>query len=708
MSSLTPALLKRRRTSPSFNTYGTIPQVQRSNFERVQFDAVSSQVNEDMNFQDGNVMSEFGKLSYYLPCSAWIGSYNWSKFSNDFIAGVSLASFQIPLSISYATSLAHTGPLSGLYSLAITPFVYALFGSTPTMIVGPEAAISLVIGQNVETLMAHREDLTSIQIITVTTFLAGFILLIVGVLRLGFLGVILSRALLKGFIGSVGFIMILNSLITELKLNKILRDLPEHYHTPFEKILFLIKYGSSSFHKPTIIFSSTVFTSLLVIRYLKKRLSKNYKQIVFLPEILLVIVVVTFITYYYDFKTKYGISIAGEFNTEEHNSLNNPLSKNLRQIIPSMAQLSIITATLGFFESVTASKSLGGIDNSVVSPNREVIALGLLNIVGSTLGILPSFGGYGRSKINLKCGAQTVMSGVCMGCITLIIAEYFLPLIHFIPNCVLSVITTLIGLTLLEDIPKDILFYVHCRGISELFVFLLTVVTTLFHSMELGICVGCIYSVISIIKHSAKSRIQILAKTKDANRFVNVNDYMDFNGEVSNLDIEYVEGCLLIRIPEPLTFTNTEDMKERLDRVKRFGSTMAHPGSRKIARKQIEYIIFDLEGMTHLDSSGAQIFYEIINTYVEEGCFIFFARVPEKQEIRKRLRDAGVIELQQLSLRESTNPVCHKIVSDPYIFKRFEDALIAVDCLRHDPGKCRNMDDTVSIMSTTLVNSSLV
>ena len=105
----------------------------------------------------------FETIPYYLPCFAWLPEYTFSKLWGDIIAGISLASFQIPLALSYTTSIAHVPPLCGLYSLAISPFVYGVFGSVPQMIVGPESAISLVVGQAVESITLHK-DLSLIHI----------------------------------------------------------------------------------------------------------------------------------------------------------------------------------------------------------------------------------------------------------------------------------------------------------------------------------------------------------------------------------------------------------------------------------------------------------------------------------------------------------------------------------------------------------------
>lgn len=655
-------------------------------------------------------------LPYYLPCFSWLPDYTWVKFGGDLVAGISLASFQIPLALSYATSLAHVEPLCGLYSLAFTPFLYAIFGSVPQMIVGPESAISLVVGQAVEKLTSHNSDLNVMDISVTITFISGGFLFFFGICRFGFLGNVLSRALLRGFISSVGLVMIVNALITELKLNKLLEETTGHYHTPFHKLIFISKYGPENYHKPTAILSFSCFAILMFIRIVKKRLMKKKRWPVFIPEILISIIVLILLSSKLKFKQKYNISIVGDFNTKGFDKLNNPLSKSNRELIPNLMSAGFITAMLGFFESTTASKSLGSAYDLAISSNRELVALGSMNLFASLFGALPSFGGYGRSKINAFSGAQTVMSGAIMGIIVLLTIWFLLSLIRYIPVCILSVVTTIVGISLLEEAPADLRFHISCRGYDELLVFAVTVFTTFFYSVEMGICIGCGYSIISIIKHSAKSRIQILARIENTTQFINSDDYLR-NASAQNLpalpDLEELEGCLVVKVPEPLTFTNTEDLKERLNRLERFGSVKVHPGSRGIRTKDsTKYVVFDLNGMTFMDSSAAQIMMEIITSYKRRGVKVFLARVPFDNKIRLRLEASGVTKYVEKTIQKSTLPSIDLVNNNntqpsPY-FTTIEDTLNAVDDIELSNANFEFANDEASVFSSTLFNSNLV
>lgn len=650
-------------------------------------------------------------LPYYLPCFSWIPNYTWAKFGGDLIAGISLASFQIPLALSYATSVAHVEPLCGLYSLACTPFIYAIFGSVPQMIVGPESAISLVVGQAVENLSSHNPDLSIMDISVVLTFISGGILFVFGVCRFGFLGNVLSRALLRGFISSVGLVMIINALISELKLNKLLSESEGHFHAPYKKLQFILDQGPANYHKPTAILSLVCFIILMVLRILKKKLMKRKRWPVFVPEILILIIAMIFISAKFRLKHTYGISVIGDFNTKTLDSLHNPLSKSNLELIQPLMGAGFSVAMLGFFESTTASKSLGSAYDLAISPNRELVALGSMNLFVSMFGGLPSFGGYGRSKINAFSGAQTVMSGVCMGAIVLLTIKFLLSSIHYIPVCILSVVTTIVGISLLEEAPSDLRFHLGCRGYDELVIFAITVLATMFYSVEMGICIGCGYSVISIIKHATKSRIQIMARIKHTSQFVNPDDYLrkSRTNTLTNFqELEEFEGCLVVKIPEPLTFTNTEDLKERLTRMERFGSVKAHPGARgKRPKDGTRYVLFDLNGLTFIDSSAAQIMLEIITSYKKRGVKVFLSRVPFDEKIRFKLETSGVTKYVQKTSFSLLEDCDTSSAPSPY-FSSIEEALASID--EHELANIASdiFSDQSSTVSATFVNSNLV
>lgn len=115
-----------------------------------------------------------------------------------------------------------------------------------------------------------------------------------------------------------------------------------------------------------------------------------------------------------------------------------PFQFSLLKNIDTALSTSFVVALLGFFESSVAAKSLGagpsdGIQNMNLSANRELVALGAANLVGSVFMALPGFGGYGRSKVNASTGGKTPMSSVFLSIITIICIYFLLPYFYYIP-----------------------------------------------------------------------------------------------------------------------------------------------------------------------------------------------------------------------------------------------------------------------------------
>ena len=181
---------------------------------------------------------------------------------------------------------------------------------------------------------------------------------------------------------------------------------------------------------------------------------------------------------------------------------------------------------------------------------------------------------------------------------------------------------SVVAYSLIEECPHDLKFFIRIRGWSELALMFVIFFATIFYSLPLGIALGMGISLLAVIRHATKPRIQILGKVPGTpNHFE--------NAETNPYDVEAVEGCLIVKIPEPLTFANTGDLRSRLRRLELYGTTNAHPALPRIrAEENNQNVIFDVHGVTSLDGSGAQVLYDIVAGYVDAGVRVFFCRVP--------------------------------------------------------------------------------
>ncbi|KAK6525945.1 hypothetical protein TWF281_010987 [Arthrobotrys megalospora] len=582
-------------------------------------------------------------MSYYIPAIKWIPHYDLKYLAGDVIAGITMASIYIPMALSLASNLAHVPPVQGLYSFAVVPVIYALLGSCPQMVTGPEAAGSLLVGEAVRQAInsgkQHDDDDTKNAIIAgIVTSITGIIALLAGVVRLGFLDSVLSKALLRGFISAVGFVITVDQLISELGLLNLAREQGVTHASSLTKLDFLFR-NASNIHMPTAVVSLVALTIILTVKKFRVKVQKRHNWVVFIPDRFLVVTIATVLAAKLDWSSK-GIEILGDVSSGSFQMRFPFKQENLPKIREALPTAFLISV-LGFFESVVAAKSLGSPVDANISSNRELVALGVGNIVAGFGCGLPAFGGYGRSKLNKSTGGRTGMSSVVLSTITIISIWFVLPYFKYIPRCVLSAMITSVAFSLLEEAPEDIRFFTKIRSANDLLMMFIVFTLTIVYSLELGIAVGVGLSVVQILRHATRARIVILGRVPDTSPAVFKS------AEEFPQEIVQIEGCLIVKIPEPLTFANAGDLRNRLKRLEIYGSTIAHPSLPRLrSDEHNRNVVFDVHGMTSVDGSGAQVLKEIVEGYLERDVKVFFARGPRRTgEVWERMVRSGIVEL---------------------------------------------------------------
>lgn len=575
------------------------------------------------------------RVIYYLPIAQWLPNYNSSLFLGDLTGGLSTVCVIVPIALSYASNLAKIPPIYGLYAASVGPALYSMLGSCGQMNVGPESALSLLIGETIRSQLGkHHSEANSVLITGIVTFLAGSIVLIAGILRLGFLDSVLSRALLRGFISAVAVVIFFDQSITALGLNELAESTGVAHFTPIEKAYFVVTNLSST-HRLTAILSGATVGILTITRYLKYHYSSKYKWTLGIPDILIVVIAAALFTDWFDWDEQ-GVAVLGHIDTR-------PLKPKfpLRHIdyVRSSASTALLVSILGFFETIVAAKTLGTQFNYTVSPNREMIALGIANIGNSFFGALPVFASYSRSKINISSGGRTQMSGLICAIVVVIAMAFLMPAFYYLPKAVLSSIISVIMYTLLQEAPHDIKFFYQVKGWADLLLMSIVFIFTLVVSLEFGISVGVAISLLRVIKHSQSPRIQILGRLKGTKDFEPVNE------SDAPEQIEHVDGFLLIRIPEPLIFANTGQLKDRLRRLELYGSAKVHPS--EPPRRSADHnarVVFDLAGMSSIDAAAIQIFGEIVTEYLSRGVEVYFVKLRRGGAVWDLFVRSGIIE----------------------------------------------------------------
>ncbi|KAA1470383.1 hypothetical protein DENSPDRAFT_836155 [Dentipellis sp. KUC8613] len=598
-------------------------------------------------------LPRWAKVKYYIPSLQWIPNYSFSLLGGDVLAGITVAAMLIPQSVSYASSLAGLSPVTGLFSASIPPIIYALLGTSRQLNVAPEAALSLLVGQAVATAL-HADPHThpserdtekiGLAVASAVTVQVGLISFLLGFFRLGFIDVVLSRALLRGFVTAVAFVILIEQLIPMLGLAAL-----EHAHNPplqttLDKILFLVRAISEGHaHEPTAVVSFSALGVLIVFRYLKNAISRFGGRIGLgwtkrIPEVLVVVIGATIISKQLHFPDR-GISVLGSVPISTHGShffrfplrFHNGHWRHLRSTTGTAVLISII----GFLDSIVAAKQNASKFGYSVSPNRELVALGAANLAGSLVpGTLPAFGSITRSRINGDVGGRTQMASLVCAGLVLLATFFLLPWLYFLPKCVLGSIICLVVFSLLAETPEDVTFYWRMSAWIDLALMGLTFVLTILWSVQVGVVVSLIISLLLVVRRSSRTRMAILGRIPGTDRWKPVNE----NPEAE----EDVPGVLIVRIRDSLDFANTAQLKERLRRLELYGAHPSHP-SEEPRRQQARILVFHMADVENCDASAVQIFHELFEEYLSRDVRVFITHL--RPDMRNLFVRGGITDL---------------------------------------------------------------
>ncbi|KAK4689920.1 hypothetical protein P7C73_g207, partial [Tremellales sp. Uapishka_1] len=608
------------------------------------------------------------RSKYYVPVTEWLPNYSWSLLSGDIVAGASVACLIIPQAMSYANGLARLTPVAGLWSVAIPALVYGALGTCRQLSIGPEAALSLLIGQMIQELVygdphtiPKHPELEAAAIAIITTFQVGLITSVLGLLRLGFLDVVLSRALLRGFITAVGIIIFIEQMIPMLGLAAVLAH-PEAKADPptlpISKLIFIIRHLKYANHT-TAILSFTGLAFLIGAKVIKQKLLKRPggAWVKFVPEILLVVVSTTGEEFLYTLGCRsdgssalnsvlrwdlQGVEVLGKLESGRGLPFGLPINSRTLKYFNYTFPTAFVSAVVGVVDSIVAARENAAKFGYPVSPNRELVALGAANLSASFLtatGSVPIFGAITRSRLNGETGGRTQMSSIITSIITIFSIFFLLPYFYFLPKAILASVIVLVVYAILAEAPHDILFFWRMRAWTDFLQMTGTFFLTLFFSIELGLVASVGFSLILVIQKSTQTRIKIIGRLPNTDEWVPIDEddaaQEEMPGVVSCVITARVDSLnirlqLVVRIRESLSFANTGQLKERLRRLELYGMQKSHPSDAP-KRESAKAIVLHMADVEEIDASAVQILYELTKAYEERGVGLHFAHLRPAQ-----------------------------------------------------------------------------
>eukprot|EP00026_Physarum_polycephalum_P001797 Phypoly_transcript_01800.p1 GENE.Phypoly_transcript_01800~~Phypoly_transcript_01800.p1 ORF type:complete len:721 (-),score=109.97 Phypoly_transcript_01800:174-2336(-) len=591
----------------------------------------------DYKKQAADVMHEIPTLakSYLLslfPIIKWLPKYNRHWFLGDIIAAVTIGCVVIPQGMAYA-KIATLPVQFGLYSSFTGVLLYCFFATSKDITIGPVSVMSLLMAEILADI--HKEDptLSNVTVAASLAMLAGFIALGIGLFRLGFIIDFISGPSIAGFMSGSALTIGIGQLAGLFGIPNI--------NTREEAYLVLGNtIGALGHSQLDAAFGLVILALLYSIRYGTEYFSKKYpryKRPLFFLNTSRSVLMVIFSTL-----VAYGvckghatppIKILLHVPSGLHDIGVPDLSSNL---IGKVAFRLPVVVLILVLEHVAIAKSFGRLNDYVIDPNQEFVAIGVANIVGSFFSSYPATGSFSRTAIKAKAGVRSPLAGVFSGVVVLFAIYVLTPAFYYIPNAALSAII----IHAVADLFSGPKVWKQFWNVSpfELLIFVLGVVITFFTSVEIGIYVSVGFSLFVLLARIARPRFSVLGRVPIYTDSTNSSEEGTDRAEIAkyvyvpvdnttvkskNAILPMPPGVVVVRLEEAYTYPNasfiTDKMIEAAKSVtKRGGEDVVKGGrawndtyddaerDRKATLPLLKAVVVDFIAVNHFDSTGLQ------------------------------------------------------------------------------------------------------
>jgi sulfate permease, SulP family len=516
-------------------------------------------------------------LERWLPAWSWLRTYDRADLGGDLSAGLTVAVMLVPQGMAYAM-LAGLPPVIGLYASTIPLVVYALFGSSRQLAVGPVAIVSLLTLSGVSAL-AEPGTTDFVALAALLALMAGVIQLGLGLLRAGFITNFLSHAVISGFTSAAAIVIGLSQLKQLLGIS-----LAGGHSVPALLLEAARRIGEANPHTVAI-----GVASILVLA-LGRRYAPRF------PTPLLVVGFATALTYLLRLDG-HGVAIVGEVPGGFPGfALPGVETGLVLALLPTALTISFV----GFMESIAVAKSIASREKYRIDANRELRGLGLANLAGAAFSGYPVTGGFSRSAVNYQAGARTGLASIITALLVTLTLLAFTSLFHYLPNAVLAAIV-MVAVYGLIDFREP----VHLFRLKKVdgWTLVLTFAATLLIGIEQGILLGAAFSLLVFIWRSANPHVARLGWLRRERVFRNVERYPE---------VEQVPGVAILRVDASLYFANMAFLENWLRAA-------------VVDQPAVRTIVLDFSGVNDMDAVAVETLEELVEDFALQGISLHIA-----------------------------------------------------------------------------------
>jgi SulP family sulfate permease len=506
-------------------------------------------------------------MFYTWPLLKTLREYDRGQAGRDLLAACLICLLLVPQALAYA-QLAGLPAVAGLYASILPLVAYALIGASPGVALsfGPVAVLSLMTAAALAPIAVVGSAAYSTAAVGLT-LLVGVLLLLMGLLRLGFIANFLSHPVLSGFISGAAVLIAVSQLRYLLGVSVDGLTLPQVLPGLYGQL--------PAVHGPTLLLGGVSLVLLVLLRNLHllgvpAAWALRVKQLSALLVMLLAMVVGGLLQLEAD-----GVKVVGQVPAGiPILGLPRLEVSLLRELLPA----ALLIALVGFIESISIAQSLAMRRRQLISPDRELLGQGAANVASAFSGGMPVAASFSRSAVARQSTMATPLVGIFAAGLMLAAVLGLAPVLQHLPQAVLaaSILVAVIGLV---DVPtlRHTWRYSRAEGGAQLATFF----GVLLQGVEAGIMLGVGLSLILFIWRTSRPHMAVVGQVPGSQHFRSVQRY----------DTVQSPSVLSLRVDESLYFPNARYLEARI------GELIA-------VSPEVRHLVLMCSGVNQIDASA--------------------------------------------------------------------------------------------------------
>lgn len=529
------------------------------------------------NVQGGRTMFK----QYISDLKKEFDNYNGKKLSQDILAGLTVAAVALPLALAFGVS-SGADAAAGLITAILSGLIIGSLSGASYQISGPTGAMTAVLIKIVYDY--------GMQGVFIATLMAGLILCMAGILKLGKLVSLIPAPVITGFTSGIAIIIAMGQIDNFFGVTS----------EGSTNIAKLISYGELGFNPNLYAMLFGLIVVIIMIVWPKKWNAKIPSSLVGLIIVLCLSLVL-----------KKEVAVVGDIPKTLLPSVRLNFGDISPDAVKSLISPAIVIAALGMIESLLCGASAGRMKGEKLNADRELIAQGVGNIIIPFFGGVPATAAIARTSVAIKSGAQTRLTGI-FHAVGLLASMFLLGgIMSQIPLAALAGVLMVTAWRMNEW--EGIKFIFEKRLKTAIAQFLITMIATVIFDLTTAILIGVIFSILFFVVRI--SDIEINLSDIDLERLA--ENGINVNYSHQKTKVIYLTG--------PVFFTTTERIKQALNKL-----------------EHMDYIIFSMRGVPLIDTTGTQFFAEVCESLYIQGTKVLFTGVQPK--VMALMKRSGVVE----------------------------------------------------------------